>query len=131
MCMNRLPKNIQTVELFEKTGSMEVGKADLVLLHDKLTVLATYIDGICKNKENSIMNIRILHLIEGAKQAKGVTDRIEHLKTTHGAKFFDPAQQSVFPESDFHLCTAVDKFDFVLRVDKREDGLMAVNKIPV
>ena len=60
-----------------------------------------------------------------------LTDRIEGLKTTRGKKFFDPARQSVFPESDFHYCVDVDKFDFVLRVEKNEDGLMAVKKIPV
>ena len=60
-----------------------------------------------------------------------LTNRIEGLKTTRGKKFFDPARQSVFPESDFHYCVDVDKFDFVLRVDKREDGLMAVRKISV
>lgn len=48
---------------------------------------------------------------------------IDILKRTSGAKFFDPAQQDVFPEADFHLSTQVDRFDFVLRYD-RETGLM-------
>ena len=48
---------------------------------------------------------------------------IDHLKRTDGAKFFDPAQQDVFPEADFHLSTQVDAFDFVLRYE-RETGLM-------
>ena len=48
---------------------------------------------------------------------------IEILKRTSGAKFFDPAQQEVFPEADFHLSTQVDRFDFVLRYD-REMGCM-------
>ena len=48
---------------------------------------------------------------------------IDILKRTSGAKFFDPAQQDVFPEADFHLSTQVDVFDFVLRYD-RETGWM-------
>ena len=48
---------------------------------------------------------------------------IDILKRTSGAKFFDPAQQDVFPEADFHLSTQVDRFDFVLRYD-RETGCM-------
>ena len=40
---------------------------------------------------------------------------IEHLKHTDGAKFFDPAQQDVFPQRDFELSTLVDHFPFVLR----------------
>ena len=45
------------------------------------------------------MDIKILHLVEGAK-------------------FFDPAQNDVFPEKDFELCTQTDCFDFVLRLNK-------------
>ena len=48
---------------------------------------------------------------------------IEQVKRTDGAKFFDPAQQDVFPEADFHLSTQVDRFDFVLRYH-RESGIM-------
>ena len=48
---------------------------------------------------------------------------IKHLSETDGAKFFDPAQQDVFPEADFHLSTQVDRFDFVLRYS-RESGMM-------
>lgn len=43
---------------------------------------------------------------------------IEKLKTTSGAKFFDPAQQDVFPERDFYLSTDVDRFPFVLKLEK-------------
>lgn len=44
-----------------------------------------------------------------------------------GRKFFDPAQQDVFPQADFALCTAVDRFDTVLRaVRLTEDVFEAV-----
>ena len=46
---------------------------------------------------------------------------IAEVKRTDGAKFFDPAQQDVFPERDFHLSTEVDRFSFVLRY---ENGVM-------
>ena len=48
---------------------------------------------------------------------------MEKLKVTSGAKFFDPAQSDVFPEADFHMCVAVDKFDFVLHLVKQPNGL--------
>jgi len=55
---------------------------------------------------------------------------IEGLKTTSGAKFFDPAQQNVFPKRDFELCTQPGKFDFVLRVEKDPDnGMDRIYKI--
>ena len=46
---------------------------------------------------------------------------VESLKYTSGAKFFDPKQNDVFSKEDFFMCTDVDKFDFVLKL---ENGYM-------
>ena len=54
--------------------------------------------------------------------------RIEALKYTSGAKFFDPAQNDVFPQEDFHICVQADKFDFALRLVRSEDGLDYMEK---
>ena len=51
--------------------------------------------------------------------------RIRRLKETDGAKFFDPAQQNVFPERDFHLSVQADAFPFVLRLKQDPDGGLA------
>lgn len=56
---------------------------------------------------------------------------IEKLKSTSGEKFFDPEQQEVFPEQDFHLCVEANKFNFVLKVKKDENGNDYVEKIDV
>ena len=56
---------------------------------------------------------------------------IEMLKKTDGAKFFDPAQQAVFPEGDFHLSVMADSFDFVLKVDRVENGLHYIKRIDI
>ena len=53
---------------------------------------------------------------------------IEKLKTTSGAKFFDENQNKVFPKEDFFMCTALDKFDFVLKHEKGQDGLDYIKK---
>ena len=53
----------------------------------------------------------------------GMPARIGRLRHTSGAKFFDPAQQEVFPREDFTLCTQLDRFSFVLCYS-REDGCM-------
>ena len=49
------------------------------------------------------------------KKPISLEEGIQRLKETDGKKFFDPAQQEVFPEKDFFLSTQVDKFNFVLR----------------
>ena len=58
-----------------------------------------------------------------------LADRIQHLAETDGAKFFDPAQQSVFPEEDFHIAVQADICPFVLRYSK-ETGCMERVDVP-
>lgn len=48
--------------------------------------------------------------------------RADAMKDNAGSHFFDPANQAVYPEQDFWLCTRCDKFGFVIRVDKDADG---------
>ena len=43
-----------------------------------------------------------------------------------GSHFFVPELQEVYPEEDFHLCIARDRFDFVLRIEKDGSGLKTV-----
>jgi 2-phosphosulfolactate phosphatase len=47
--------------------------------------------------------------------ARSITSRLRHAPSA--AKFFDPACDWA-PERDFELCTQVDAFDFVLRLDR-------------
>jgi len=43
-------------------------------------------------------------------------------------RFFDPAWQDVFPREDWYLCTAWDKFDFVLQVRQLKPDIFEVTK---
>ena len=45
-------------------------------------------------------------------------------------RFFDPENQ-VFPEADYWMCTEVDRFDFVLRVDRLEEDVFEVHRTDV
>lgn len=53
---------------------------------------------------------------------------IEIVRQTSGAKFFDKAQKDVFPEEDFHMCVEVDKFDFIVKLEKEKNGLVYMKK---
>ncbi len=57
-----------------------------------------------------------------------IAPKTQNLRYTSGAKFFDEAQREVFPEEDFYLCTKVDIFDFVLKIEKMPNGLNFVKK---
>jgi 2-phosphosulfolactate phosphatase len=51
-----------------------------------------------------------------------IQKEIELLKSTSGSKFFDKRQSDVFPEKDFYLCTEINKFNFILKLEN--DGYL-------
>ena len=75
-----------------------------------------------ETEEDTLCARYIQSLLED-KPLADLDAEIDILKNTSGAKFFDPAQQDVFPEADFHLSTQIDRFDFVLCYD-RATGMM-------
>ena len=87
----------------------------------EVSLVAMGLDAVSETEEDTLCADYIRALLEGREL--DMESEVEKLKTTSGAKFFDPAQSDVFPEDDFHMCVAVDKFDFVLRLVKPKDGL--------
>ena len=66
--------------------------------------------------------------IEGLLRGRPMPDvdaQIAALRTGGGRHFFDPAQQSVFPEADFWMCVRRDACPFVLKVERDADGLIS------
>ena len=57
--------------------------------------------------------------------------RILNLRYTSGAKFFDNKLQEIYPKEDFYLCIDIDKYDFVLKAKKDEEGYYYMKKILV
>ena len=58
--------------------------------------------------------------------------RVDELRYTDGAKFFDKVQQHLFPRRDFELSTVVDVCPFVLRLtDDAESGLQRTEQVDV
>lgn len=57
-----------------------------------------------------------------------VQPQADALAATDGAKFFDPAQPQ-YQEGDFALCTACDRFDFVIRVGRDADGRLVNTRL--
>lgn len=45
-------------------------------------------------------------------------EMIEIMRAGSGARFFDPDKQSWSPQKDFELCLNLNRFDFVLKVEK-------------
>lgn len=51
-----------------------------------------------------------------------VTAAAEELKRNGGEHFFDENRQHIFPEADFYCSIKVDRFPFVIRIEKDEIG---------
>ena len=71
----------------------------------------------------------IKSLLEG--ENPNLDKEIEELKNIAGKRFFDPKLQNIFPERDFYLSTELNKFNFVLKVEKDDIGLNYIKKINV
>jgi 2-phosphosulfolactate phosphatase len=57
--------------------------------------------------------------------------KISSLMNSSGKRFFNPANISYSPPSDFFLCTMKDRFNFILRAETRTDGNIALIKTDI
>jgi len=55
--------------------------------------------------------------------------RIDDLRMSAGMRFFDPANIAFSPPTDFFLCTMPDRFNFVLKAERRFDGNIDLMRI--
>ncbi len=66
----------------------------------------------------------------GGEKSKKFAEMVEIIRLGSGARFFDPEKQSWSPQADFGLCLNLNRFDFVLKVEK-ENGLNYLRKIEI
>lgn len=59
------------------------------------------------------------------------TERIAKLRFTSGKRFFQNENINFSPPTDFFLCTMTDKFSFVLKAVKRDDGNIDLERIAI
>lgn len=55
---------------------------------------------------------------------------VETIRKGSGKRFFDPEKQSWSPQKDFELCLDLNRFDFILKIEK-ERGLNYFRKIEI
>lgn len=60
---------------------------------------------------------------------KSFQSAINELRHGSGKRFFEPANIDFSPPTDFFLCTMADRFDFILKGEKRYDGNIDLVKI--
>lgn len=110
-------------------GSLTTARAIAAYIRQKnpaeVSLVCMGLAGKRPTDEDTLCARYIKSLLE-EKPLENLKAEIERLKYTDGAKFFDPAQQEVFPQRDFELSTLVDCFPFVLRYRPGTDGALGV-----
>lgn len=83
-----------------------------------------------QTEEDNLCAYYIKSLLAG-NPLPDIEKQMANLRYTSGAKFFNPMRQDVFPERDFHLSTALNTCNFVLRLKHSPDGLHYMERIDV
>lgn len=96
---------------------------------DEVSLVCMGLEALAPTEEDTLCAEYIKSMLEN--KPFDLAPEVESLRYTSGAKFFDPAQNDVFPRDDFFMCTEVDRFDFVLRLVKRKDTLPYIERVPV
>jgi 2-phosphosulfolactate phosphatase len=78
--------------------------------------------------EDTLLAVYIKNELEGI--ANDFKEMVEQIRNGDGARFFAPEKQEWAPTADFDLCLSLNRFDFVLKVEK-ENGLNYLKKIVV
>lgn len=111
------------------TNAKAIAKYIKSLNPDKVSLVCMGLEAKSETQEDTLCAEYIKSLL--TEKPIALKEKIEALKTTSGAKFFDKSQADVFPEKDFYLSTRVDIFPFVLRVLSDKNSIKYVEKIYV
>lgn len=60
---------------------------------------------------------------------KNYDERISDLKNSSGKRFFIPSNIDFSPPTDFFLCTMLNRFNFILKAERRSDGNIDLMRI--
>ena len=115
------------------TGSLVNAKAIANYILKKeykdVSLVCMGLDAVAQTDEDNLCAYYIKSILEGNQVE--LSEEIEKLKKTSGKKFFDKSIQDIFPEKDFFLSTEVDKFNFVLKLEKDENNCNYIKKVIV
>ena len=82
-------------------------------------------EGIAPAEEDELCAAYLKHLLTDGEMP-GIDRKLADLRLGGGKHFFDPALREVFPEQDFWMCIARNRFGFVLQVRKDSGGYLSV-----
>lgn len=115
------------------TGSLVNAKAIVKYIKDNnyndVSLLCTSWQNPNYEEEDTICAKYIKAMLESKDY--DINSKIEELRHTSGAKFFNEELKDVFPKKDFELCTRLNIFNFVLRYNRIDKEYGYITKIDV
>lgn len=108
------------------TGSLVNAKAVATYIREKnpadVSIICMGVGGVEKSPEDTLCGEYIKAMLTG--EAIDLEEGLKAIRNhKEGMKFFKPDLQDVFPAKDFEMCTAVDRFDMVLKVKKIDEDV--------
>lgn len=88
---------------------------------EKVSLVCMGKEGLEPAEEDELCAVYLKNLLT-AGEMPGIDRELLRLRTGGGRHFFDPALCEVFPEQDFWMCIARDRFGFVLKIEKDSRG---------
>ncbi len=90
----------------------------------KVSLVCMGKEGLAIAEEDELCAEYIRGLLTGT-DVQDIDEKLKALRTGGGRHFFNPDNQEVFPEKDFWMCIDRDQFDFILRIERDGEGLIA------
>lgn len=79
--------------------------------------------GVRPAAEDELCAEYIKSLVEGT-ELPDFDKKVSSLQQHGGEHFFDESRQEIYPKEDFFLCIKYDKFPFVIKINKDEQGFI-------
>ncbi|MDA3929652.1 MAG: 2-phosphosulfolactate phosphatase [Prolixibacteraceae bacterium] len=94
---------------------------------NKVSLVAMGYEGLRNSQEDDFCGQYIENELQG--KATSFEQMVEILRTGDGARLLDPKNIDHSPASDFDLCLALNKFDFILRIKKDKQNRNYLEKL--
>lgn len=95
----------------------------------KVSLVCMGKEGLAPAEEDELCAVYLKGLLTGT-EIPDINEKLKALRYGGGRHFFQPQLQDVYPEQDFWMCIDRDRFDFVLRIERDEEGFLS-KRIPV
>ena len=90
----------------------------------KVSLVCMGKEGLAEAEEDELCAVYLKSLLTG-NEMPDIDLKLGNLRFRGGAHFFDPELREIFPEQDFWMCIARDRFGFILRIEKDSEGFIA------